>query len=482
MAQTDAVDLKWGMRMVLLDNALRPVEPLLVLACASVYAGGAWGSFKLAESFAYLFFRLSLMGLDRGIVWFYGQANSETYRRNLFASLGVVLIASVAGVLAMLGLSLTAIGSVRGLTLPFPDLLLIAGSIPLLAVSEMLFQANLNRQNMLARILGKNLLQPLITVGGSLLSHFLGGPGLAFWFFLGCLANALAAGISFIRLHGASWSDMTAVSPDRSLWKFSLPLSGADLLAGLTSRLDIMLLGTLANVRAVEIYNVVMMFGKSLTAIRSSFEGVLLSAFSRDGSRNLTPQLRRRLNYAVWAVGNLLGLAMLAIVFWGQDLLSLMNKEYLEGYLALVTITAFTYLNIFGDFSGLMLQSLGRNRAWISAQLIGFCVNLGLNLWLIPQLGALGGVLALGGSTLAQGGLSQILLWRSSGRHLWLKEFLQSSLGFASLLTSLCLISLWLDTLWLRLPLFLLATAGWLYVYRRRAQEFERNLEPLRTA
>jgi hypothetical protein len=35
-----------GSRFMLLDNLSRAVEPLLVLACARLYAGGEWGFFK----------------------------------------------------------------------------------------------------------------------------------------------------------------------------------------------------------------------------------------------------------------------------------------------------------------------------------------------------------------------------------------------------------------------------------------------------
>lgn len=462
----------------MLDNLLRPVEPLLTLACASFYAGGQWGSFKLAESLAYLLFHLSLLGLDRGLVWWFGQSESSRYRHDLFASLRLVLLASLVGILIMLGTSALGSGDVRGLEMSWQNLLAISASIPLLALSEVLYQANLNQRDMIARILGKNIVLPLTTFGGALLSHWISGPGLPFWFLLGALGNFLVALGMFVKLHGFSRADVHTDLPSRPLLGFSLPLVGADLLSGLMGRVDLMLLGGLSGIRAVEIYNVVMMIGRSLQTIRQSFEGILLSAFSRDGAVGMTDILRARLNHAVWAIGNLLGLALLAVVFWGETLLSFMNSEYRDGYMALVAVTSMTYLNVFGDLSGLMLQGLGRSRSWTIAQLTGFAVNVGANLLLIPRLGALGGVLSYGGALLVQGAICQYLLWRASQRNLWLWEYLRSLLLFAAVLIVASLASLWVEMFWLRILLFTIAASGWIWAYRKRAKHMQRQLEP----
>jgi len=465
--------MAWGMRMALLDNVLRLVEPILVLACACLYAGGPWGSFKLAETTAYLLYRLSLLGLDRGIVWWYGQMDqAHRYRRDLFASLATILAASLVGSAAMIGLSAVAGGGVRGLSLSFTEVLLIAGSIPLLAISEALFQANLNQKNMIARILGKNIVLPLVTFGGAMAAHILHGPGLPVWFLLGCAANAAVAVVSFHALHGFSWSNLRPRLPDRALLSFSLPLMGSDLLSGLTTRMDLMLLGSLTDIRAVEIYNVVTMIGRSLQAIRESFESVLLSAFSGEGARKLTQSLRERLNHATWAVGNLMGLALLVVVFWGRDLLALMNPQYGHSYLPLVVMASFTYLNVFGDMSGLMLQGLGRTRSWSLARMIGFAANLLCNLWWIPLWGALGGVLALKVSDLAQGVASQILLRLESGSRIWMGAYLRNYAGFAAALVLLCGMSSFSTPLQLRIPIFVLVATAWLAIYRNCSSQF----------
>ncbi|HOX53059.1 MAG TPA: polysaccharide biosynthesis C-terminal domain-containing protein, partial [Fibrobacteria bacterium] len=436
----EAVDLRWGARMVLLENMVRPLEPLLVMACAGMYAGGAWGSFKLAESLAYLLFRLSLLGMDRGLIWWYGQVDVSRYRKDLSSAMGVVFTASVLGCAGMVAFSRSTLVAVRGMDLSLRDLLFVAGSIPLLAMSELVYQSNLNHKEMLGRIVGKSIVLPTVVFGGALLGHWwVPGLGLSAWFFAGNLANALVAFVVFAGIHFRNGRRLPLPGiPSADLRRFSAPLAGSDLMAGLAGRVDFMMIAALADIRAVEIYNVVMMIGKSLSSIRQSFDGILLSDFSRDGVRKLTRRLRVRMNHSVWMIGNLLGLLLIALVFWGRDLLGLVHAEYQVGYEAMLIIAFATYLNVFGDMSGLMLQGLGESRSWMFAQAIGFAVNVGCNLLWIPKWGATGGVMALGASLLVHGGICQLVLWRTSGEKPWIWDFSSSSARFFLLLVAIC--------------------------------------------
>lgn len=468
-----ATDLRWGARMVFLDNLLRPVEPLLVLACAGSYAGGRWGGFKFAESLVYLLFRLSLLGLDRGLIWWYGQVEASRYRKDLASALAMVAVASLFGGGIMLVVSRTPLFDVRGMDLAWSDLLLLAGSIPLLALSEMVFQSNLNHKEMLGKILGKNIVLPMVVFGGALVGHLLGSSlGLPFWFFLGNLANAIVALFVFVGVHRACPLPLRQTGiPSRELRRFGVPIMGSDFLYGLVSRVDLMMLGALTDIRAVEIYNVVMMIGKSLMAIRQSFEGILLSAFSRNGSRTLTTGSRHLMNRTTWMIGNLIGLLFIVLVFWGGPLLGLVHEEYRSGYAGVVLLAFFTYLNVFGDLSGVMLQGLGQSRSWMIAQMAGFAVNVGCNLWWIPRWEAIGGVMAFGVSILAQGVVCQLLLWKGAGMAPWLGTYARSSGRFCLSLIGIFCLAVWCKEGWIRVLVFVLAIAAWALAFYRSARE-----------
>ena len=478
-AKVDGLDVRWGLRMVFLDNLSRPLEALLILACASLYAGGAWGSFRFAESFAYLLFRLSLLGLDRGIVWWHGQTDSAKYRRDLGSSIWLISFTSIGGGALFMFLSRTAIGRVKGLELSTADNWCIASSIPLLAIADFLYQANLNRKEMLARIVGNNFAIPVCMFGGALLSRWLGlSWRLPAFFLLGNAANAIVAVWAFLDRHKEDGLPGLPGRPSRQLLSYGMPIVGSDLLSGMVARFDLVLLGRISGIQAVEVYNLVMTLGKSLQAIRQSFEGLLLSAFSHEGSSRLTPRLRLRFNHAAWAVGNLLGFAFLLVVFWGKDFLTFLHPQYRDGYMALVVLTSFTYLNVHGDLSGLMLQGLGRSRSWGLAQLAGFAINIVCNLWWIPLWGAFGGVLALGVSFLVQGLLCQLFLSRVARPDgLWRRDYLRSSAGFALLLAVASMASLWMGGNWIRIPSFFLLGSIWFALYRSGTLEFRELLD-----
>lgn len=419
--------------MVLLDNVSKVVEPLLVLSCAGAYSGGAWGSFKLAESVAYLLFRTSMLGLDRGVVWWFGRSSAEAYRKDLAGVLLLVLVASLVGAAAMIGISWFGTAGVKGMTLPFLDSVRLAAAIPMLALSEVLYQANLNRRDLAARIVGKNLVLPLLVFGGALAAHPLGGPGLPTWFLIGCAGNFVVAAGSFAWLHRGGGIRLRPSIPTRELLAYGLPLTGSDLLRGLTLRIDLMLLGSLSGIRSVEIYNVVSMVGNSLGAIRESFDGLLLSAFSSSGARRLTLDLRDRLNRASWTVGGLVGLALLVVLFWGRDFLGVLSSEYAEGYACLVTMGVLTWINVPGELSAVMLQGMGRSKASGATQVLGFAVNVVANFALVPAMGALGGIVALKGSQIVQGVAAQVVLARMRvGFPLWTGEYRRSRVGLAA--------------------------------------------------
>jgi O-antigen/teichoic acid export membrane protein len=237
-----------------------------------------------------------------------------------------------------------------------------------------------------------------------------------------------------------------------------------------------MLVGSLAGIRAVEVYNVVVMIGNSLNSIRESFDGILLSAFSRSGEGRFTADLRERLNRATWTVGNIVGLALLGTVLWGRPALDLLASQYGEGYPVLVAMALLTWVNVHGDLSGVMLQGLGRSRAWGLAQVTGFCLNVLANFLLIPRFGALGGILALKGSQIAQGLLAQILLRVQGGGRIWIGAYLGSSARFAVGIAGFCALSLLPLPPAARIALTAAAAAAWFGAFHWRSRQFDRRL------
>ena len=469
-------DTKWGIRMVMLDNLLRPLEPVLILICASLYAGGAWGSFRVAEALVYLIYKMSLLGLDRGVIWGHGQNDFSEHRRDILASIRLVGIVSVLGACTMFLISKFAGGSIQGLSLETSDILAQALALPMLALSELMYQANINRREMIARIIGTDIIIPFIVFGGAILNVHMGwNLSLSKWFLLGSCANFILAALNFASVYEVYWRDFFSVKmPSRELLRYSLPFLSIDTLAGLIARVDLMLVGAFGGIQAVEIYNVIIMMSRSLQAIRQSFDSILLSAFSRNGARTLTTELKERMNIATWGIANVLGLALFIIAVWGESFLRLLHPEYQSGYWSLVSISTFVFLNSFGDMSGVMLQGLGKSREFVIAQIIAFAANVALNILLVPSMGSFGGVLALGVAFILQGLFCQLFLWRSSHTFPWMLRYFRSIMLMSLWLVIFGAVSALLNQRSSRVALSLLAVGSWLWIFKRLFRTYGR--------
>src|SRR5690606_12725438 len=80
-------------------------------------------------------------------------------------------------------------------------------------------------------------------------------------------------------LRPGQWSWSAKVP--RDLLRYSLPLGSTDFFMAFAYRVDVIVLARFAGLAAVEVYTVVVMIANTLRAIRQSFDGILLSVFSR---------------------------------------------------------------------------------------------------------------------------------------------------------------------------------------------------------
>ncbi len=390
-----------------LENLFKPVSPLLELVCAGLFVGGAWGRYKFYESFVYLVFRISLMGMDKGVIWYYSQVDEKVYLKTLFRSLSWCFTAF--GLLGLL-----TFGSYHG-WIPFSDWVLgknsgvfhISGQgllayllvVPLMLISELCIQANVNKRNLKYRILVSGIAVPLTTFGLAIGGRYwvAGGIGLPFCLLAGNGIGAFVAIWGFLRTHRPAWSDVSFLPvPPLKLMRYSFPLASANIFSALAVRVDIFMLASLSGVNSVELYTVVCMIGKSLTSIRQSFENILLSTFSSWGKTGLTLKLKHYYSYSIWLVMNVQSIFLAFAIFFGAESLGLVSAQYAAGYWVLVATAGLIYLNTVSDFSTILALGLGRTAMVPTLQVVFLISNVGLNRLLIPRWDALGAALALG--------------------------------------------------------------------------------------
>ena len=209
---------------------------------------------------------------------------------------------------------------------------------------------------------------------------------------------------------------ISAFEYDSSIWIAStLPLLLSNVLEIANIQADILLLGSLHGAGAVGIYNV----SKRLAGLVAF---VLIAVNMSIGPRMAS----------LYATGNLIGLQRLVtksvrIIFWGSLpfavgllllghwVLLLWGSEFVEGYTTLVILVVGQVVNAaMGPVALLLIMTrYERDAAWGVG--IGLCINVGLNLLLIPQWGFVGTAVATLISTIAWNILLVVLAFRQVG-------------------------------------------------------------------
>ncbi|HEX2613265.1 MAG TPA: polysaccharide biosynthesis C-terminal domain-containing protein [Fibrobacteria bacterium] len=421
-----------GSRFMLLDNLSRAVEPLLVLTCARLYAGGEWGFFKYYESLLLLMARISALGMQRGVVWIHAQRSDDAaFTRAFSRALNlVVLIATGLALLAgaqwagwLPSWSSFARGAPGSGALNVACLL---AALPLQAGSLLFVQTLINKRRLLSILLVRNIAMPAFTLAPAAILSFTSfrEHGVAVPYLAGSAFSFVMGATMYARAYRVRWRDWSkSARVPRDLLRYSLPLGSTDVFLTFAYRVDVILLGRFAGLQAVEVYSVVMMIANTLRSIRQSFDGILLSVFSRARSAVPTAGQIRHFNYAAWIVMTLQVPFLPAVLLFGGDFLRLVGPTYAAGAAALSVAVFFNAWMTLGAFSEPFVAGMGRTRVVPMAQAVFFCGSVLLNLLLIPRLGIPGAALASGLAYMLGSSVNFGAIWRFNGGSFLLPEY-----------------------------------------------------------
>ncbi len=398
-----------GSKFMLLDNASKVLDPLLVLLCARLYVGGEWGFFKYYESILLLLMRLAVAGMDRGVVWIYAQRGTDESFLRVFsravnfvmlfaAALALLAAAQWAGWIPAWGrFAHGAAGS------SWLNIICYLASLPFQAAMLLFLQALTNKRALYAFALIRNMAVPVATLGPAALLAFtpLKPHGLALPYLFGSVLGFVLSAVFFARAYPSvarSWAPSAWVP--RDLMRYSLPLASTDFVMSFAYRIDILLLGRYAGLGVVEVYAVIVMISNALLAIKQSFDNILLSVFSKKVPGQLPDnEYRYGFNYATWLIFSVRIPFFFLACFFGREFLYLISPVYGTGYATLIIATAFILFATPFTLASIMLMGLGKTKVIPVSQALFFVLTLGLNMWLIPSHGMAGAAVAMGLST-----------------------------------------------------------------------------------
>jgi O-antigen/teichoic acid export membrane protein len=185
--------------------------------------------------------------------------------------------------------------------------------------------------------------------------------------------------------------------PAREVLAFTLPLLSSDLLQGLMSATDAIVLGTFHDAAEVASFRAILPAASLNQVLLSTFALLFTPAAARLFARNDTEGMNALYwRTAIWMAIFSLPVFLLTFSLSEPITVLLFGERYRASAPYLAILSLGMYFNAALGFNGLTLKVMGRIRYVVILNLGTAAANLGLNLLLIPPLGALGAAIATG--------------------------------------------------------------------------------------
>jgi O-antigen/teichoic acid export membrane protein len=160
--------------------------------------------------------------------------------------------------------------------------------------------------------------------------------------------------------------------------------------------------------------------------------------FARDDKQGISELYWRT---AAWVA--LLSFPIFAVTFSLARPLTVMfyGARYEQSWIILALLSFSYYFDVLLGFNGLTLKVLGKLRYIVTINLLAAVANVGVNLLLIPRLGALGAALGTAGTVIAYTILKQAGLRLAAGIRVFDKDYASFYLTIGTSTALLCLVA-----------------------------------------
>jgi O-antigen/teichoic acid export membrane protein len=446
-----------------LSTGIKFFAELLVVRYLSTAAYGSWtwalSAVVLLESF-------STMGLNRAIPRFAPLHLERGEREELFGTLLFVL-----GTLLAVGLLfVTAFHAfpewVAGLAGASPGqsldiLFIVIFLIPIHGVGNFCTVLCAALGDSRTIFIRRYVLHPSIILGIALVLVLMEADVhlLAYGWLLASLAGILYYSVSVVlslRRRGllAGSLDLRMRLPVRRVFAYTVPVMASDWFRSLMTTPAPLLLGYFSGMSTVALYQVVIPLVALNTQVSQSFAMMFEPSASRVLARGDRAGLEKLYwRSAVWVA--VLSFPGFAISFATAEPLTLLlyGERYQAAAPILSLLAVGMFLNAALGFNDAALRVSGNIRWLMGVNIVGALLNIGLNLLLIPPMGALGAGIATGTAMLIYSVLKQYCLWRATGVHGLHPTFIHIYAMIGLLVAALALLRvLWPGNLWILLP------------------------------
>ncbi len=200
-----------------------------------------------------------------------------------------------------------------------------------------------------------------------------------------------------------------------ALLRFSLPLTGVELMLRLFSVLPVVCLGVWSTAEQIALFNAPLRAGAFINLPMVGLLFLFLPVATRLFAQGLMPEADELYQSTTKWISFLSLPIGLVLLLDGEFFLhTLYGPEYAEGWPVLAVLATGLLLHNFLGINGNAMVAMGHRSAPLASSFIAVCASLALSAWLIPGHGALGAALAVAtGQTLSNLYLSAMLYWRA---------------------------------------------------------------------
>lgn len=420
-ADEDVRALHKGALTNIAGQVARVAQPVLLLAAARLYGPSEWGLFVAGQAALQILAKASLLGLERGMLFWIPRAT------NTGASLAIRASATrvAAAALALSALAAVAIPflAARSGVSPKTWFLMGLGLCPL-ALMELLVHATVGRRRMDVQVAVRDVLVPLATLGVAILFKLLGAGA---WGLGAASAIGTMVGFGFalracVKVFGAPalFSDRAPIP--RELRTFSLPQWGSEL-ALTFAYIDRLVLMAFTSEAVVGVYGVALQFGNTIRSLRGTFDPLVSAVASSIVGDRRPGRLDEAVAYAVRVVMLLQAPVAALFIFATVPLLTLFGTAYEGARTAIVIFSVGWTLHGVLGLASPVLGGFGESRRLLVSTIFALAVEALLLVATVPLFGLDGAAFGLVASSIAQALLQTSMLrtvvGRIPGRDAW---------------------------------------------------------------
>lgn len=406
---------------------------VLVVRYLSTADYGAWA---YALSVVAFFQNIAVFGLDRAITRFIPIYHEKEEYNKLFGTLilvfGTILLISAAIVVVFQLAPEQIARLVNEKEHPVQLLLIMIFLVPVDAFDNLLTGLFASFTNPRAIFFRKHLLGPLLklaVVGVLMLTqsdvNFLAKGYIGIY--AACVLLYIFLLVRLLRQQGLlehlRFNNISM--PAKEIFAFTIPLLSSDLVNILTHSADTLLLGYFHNPTEVAKYTVILPaahFNKLvMTSFALLYTPLAARLFAKNDFQGINDLYWRT---AVWL--GILTFPIFALTFSMAKPLTdfLYGARYVDSWVYLQLISFGYYFSAALGFNGLTLKVLGKLRYIVIVNVLAVVVNVGVNLILIPQYGALGAAIGTGGTMVVHNIFKQAGLRLASGISIFDRQYL----------------------------------------------------------